>query len=104
MAAKRRDSPSGRVDAAGRSVRLLVDTSVKYDSSLRAAKHQLRPRRPTRLASKRAWLEPVRVELEADASTVLQPPCLRAGRVHRQTSQRRRGAAVAVNGSRRTAR
>ena len=30
-----------------------------------------------RLASKRAWLEPVRVELEADTLTVSQHPCSR---------------------------
>ena len=33
-AAKRRDSPSGRVDTAGRSVQLLAHTSVIYDRSL----------------------------------------------------------------------
>ena len=35
-AAKRRDSLSGRVDAAGRSVRLLTRTSLIYDRSLRS--------------------------------------------------------------------
>ena len=30
-----------------------------------------------RLASKRTWLEPVRAEMKADASTVLQHPCSR---------------------------
>ena len=59
-------------------MRLLAHTSVKYDRSLRAAKHQLRPRRPTRLASKRICLEPARAaELKADASTVLQFLCSR---------------------------
>ena len=35
-AAKRRDNPSSRVDAAGRSVRLLAHTLVIYDRSLRS--------------------------------------------------------------------
>ena len=35
-AAKRRDSPSGRVDTAGLSVRLLAHTLVIYDRSLRS--------------------------------------------------------------------
>ena len=34
--AKRRDSQSGRVDAAGQSVRLLAHTSINYDRTLRS--------------------------------------------------------------------
>ena len=52
-AAKHRDSPSSRVDAAGRSLRLLARASLIYDLSLRSGE-ELAPATSSDAAGKQA--------------------------------------------------